>query len=50
MAAAEQIREGRLVESIETLRMARNNLRSYLTDKKKSAARAERKRRTKRPG
>jgi hypothetical protein len=44
--AAEQIGEGRLVDSIETLRKARNNLRSYLTEKKKSATRAQRKERS----
>ncbi|HEV2390221.1 MAG TPA: hypothetical protein VGS04_05805 [Nitrososphaerales archaeon] len=47
--AAEEIARGRLVESIETLRKARNALRSYLTDKRKSASRAQRKTRTQPP-
>jgi len=41
--AAEQIAEGELVESIETLRKARNELRSYLTEMRRSATRAVRK-------
>jgi len=34
---------GELVESIGTLRKARNDLRSYLTEMRKTATRAERK-------
>ncbi len=41
--SAEEIREGRLVDSVETLRKARNNLRSFLTELRTSATRAERK-------
>ena len=41
--ASEQIARGRLVASIGTLRKSRNSLRSYLTEKRKSARRAERK-------
>jgi len=40
--AADEIKRGRLVESIETLRGARNDLRSYLTDKRKSATKSKR--------
>ncbi len=40
--SAEEIAEGRLVDSIETLRKARNNLRSYLTERRMSESRAER--------
>jgi len=46
-SAAQQIGEGKLVDSIGTLRKARNNLRSYLTEKKRSVARAQRKARSK---
>jgi len=35
--AAAEIDRGELVPSVETLRKARNNLRSYLKDKRKSA-------------
>jgi hypothetical protein len=41
-SAAEQIAEGKLVDSIGTLRKARNDLRSYLTERKRSAASAQR--------
>jgi hypothetical protein len=41
--ASDEIARGRLVLSIGTLRKARNNLRSYLTDRRKSATRRERK-------
>ena len=37
--AAEEIGEGSLVRSIETLRKARNNLRRYLVDKKRPRSR-----------
>ena len=36
--AGEELAGRKLVEAVETLRRARNNLRSYLTDKRKSAA------------
>ena len=45
--ASEEIAGGRLVESIGTLRKARNDLRSYLTERRKSATRAARKPRAK---
>ncbi len=38
--AAEEISARRLVEAVETLRKARNNMRSYLTDKRKSAVKS----------
>lgn len=41
--ASEEIARGRLVASIGTLRKARNCLRSYMTDRRRSATRAERK-------
>jgi hypothetical protein len=41
--ASEEIARDSLVASIGTLRKARNELRSYLTEKSKSATRAERK-------
>ena len=41
--ASKEIARGRLVASIETLRKARNSLRSYLTDQRKQATRRERK-------
>ena len=41
--SAEEISRGRVVESIETLRKARNNLRSYLAEKRKLAYREGRK-------
>lgn|GEM_PF-3906580 len=41
--ASEEIAGGELVESIGTLRKARNDLRSYLTEMRRSATRAERK-------
>ncbi len=37
--AAEEIGQGSLVRSIETLRKARNNLRRYLVDKKRPRSR-----------
>jgi hypothetical protein len=40
--AAEEIARGGLVESIETLRKARNNLRAYLLEKKRALLRAQR--------
>lgn len=42
--ASEEIAGGKLVESIGTLRKARNDLRSYLIDMRKSATRAEKSR------
>ena len=39
--AAEEILGRRLVGAVETLRRARNNLRSYLTEKRRSATRAD---------
>jgi hypothetical protein len=41
--ASEEIAQSRFVESIATLREARNDLRSYLTEARRSATRAERK-------
>ena len=41
--AADQVLRGKLVEAIETMRKARNNLRSYLVDSRRSATRAGRK-------
>jgi len=41
--ACEEIAAGKLIESIGTLRKARNDLRSYLTEARKSATRAEKK-------
>jgi hypothetical protein len=41
--SAQEIGRGSLVESVETLRKARNNLRSYLTERRTSATRAARK-------
>ncbi|HYR04695.1 MAG TPA: hypothetical protein VEO75_04835 [Nitrososphaerales archaeon] len=38
--AGDELSGRELVEAVETLRRARNNLRSYLTDKRKSASRA----------
>jgi hypothetical protein len=38
----EDISGGRLVDAVETLRKARNNLRGYLTAKRKAATRPER--------
>ncbi len=35
--AGEELLGPKLVEAVETLRKARNNLRSYLTEKRKSA-------------
>ena len=43
LKASEEMARGKLVASIGTLRKARNNLRSVLTDKRKSATRADRK-------
>jgi hypothetical protein len=40
--AVEELSGRKLVEAVETLRKARNNLRSYLTDKRKAATRADR--------
>jgi hypothetical protein len=40
--SAQEISKKKLVKAVETLREARNNLRSYLTDKKKSATKAAR--------
>ncbi len=40
--AADEISGQKLVEAVETLRKARNNLRSYLTDKRKAATKAGR--------
>jgi len=37
--AGDELSARKLVEAVETLRRARNNLRSYLTDKRKSATR-----------
>lgn len=48
--AAEEIAGGMLVECITTLREARNNLRSYLTERRKSATRADKKKRVTPPG
>jgi hypothetical protein len=45
--SSEEMARGALVESIETLRKARNNLRSYLTDKRKSAIKSQRPSRSK---
>jgi hypothetical protein len=45
--SAEEISEGALAESIETLRKARNDLRSYLTERRRSATRAQRRSRRK---
>lgn len=41
--ASEEIAARKLVDSIATLRKARNDLRSYLTETRKSATRAEKK-------
>ena len=41
--ASQEIATGKLVESIGTLRKARNDLRSYLMEMRRSATRAERK-------
>jgi hypothetical protein len=41
--ASQEVGRGELVASIATLRKARNGLRSYLTEAKKSATKAERK-------
>ena len=38
--AGEELSSRKLVVAVETLRRARNNLRSYLTDKSKSATKA----------
>ncbi len=40
--SGEEISRGELVESIETLRKARNDLRSYLTDKRKASVKSNR--------
>jgi hypothetical protein len=40
--SSKEISGRRLVEAVETLRKARNGLRSYLTEKRKSATRAQR--------
>jgi len=40
--AADEISKGRLVESIGTLRKARNGLRSYLIEKRKSVIKSQR--------
>jgi len=42
----EEISRVELVDAVETLRMARNNLRSYLTAKRKATTKAERPRRS----
>ena len=39
-SAGDELSGRKLVEAVETLRRARNNLRSYLTDKRKSATKA----------
>jgi hypothetical protein len=39
--AGNEISERKLVEAVETLRRARNNLRSYLTEKSRSATRVD---------
>jgi hypothetical protein len=44
--AADEISKGRLVESIGTLRKARNGLRSYLIEKRKSVIKSRRSPRT----
>ena len=41
LVASEEIAQGRLIESIATLRKARNGLRSYLTEIRRSATRRE---------
>lgn len=46
--AVDQLSARRSVEAIETLRKARNQLRSYLTDLSKAATKADRKARTSR--
>jgi hypothetical protein len=46
LKASEEIAQGRLVESIASLRRARNGLRSYLIEMKRSATRKERNART----
>jgi hypothetical protein len=40
--SAKEISGRKMVEAVETLRKARNGLRSYLTDKRKAASRAQR--------
>jgi hypothetical protein len=44
--AAKELSARKPVEAVETLRRARNNLRSYLTDKRKSATKADRRARS----
>jgi len=44
--AGNEISVRKLVEAVETLRRARNNLRSYLTDKRKSATKADKRARS----
>jgi hypothetical protein len=48
--AAAELEQGKVVPAIETLRMARNNLRSYLREKTRAADAAERKKPPKRGG
>jgi len=40
--AGKELSERKLVQAVETLRKARNNLRAYLTEKSKSATKADR--------
>ena len=47
--AGDELSMRKLVEAVETLRRARNNLRSYLTDRRKSATRPEKRTRGRRP-
>jgi hypothetical protein len=39
--AEKELSERKLVQAVETLRRARNNLRGYLTEKRKSATKAD---------
>jgi hypothetical protein len=41
-SAGRELSERKLVQAVETLRRARNNLRGYLTKKSKSATKADR--------
>ncbi len=42
LAAAEELSARNMIEAVETLRKARNNLRSYLTEKRKAETKAQR--------
>jgi len=44
--AGKELSQRKLVQAVETLRRARNNLRGFLTDKRKSATKADKRARS----